>query len=137
MTSTTNQDTPVARQWRCVEDGEERTGWKDIDLGDLDGWARYADKHPGKVRIEYRDVFSSDQYDAVVEREAQAGAECERLRSWGLDIQRGYLVAIKALEFYANPEIYRPHPHGPAFDRRDLSFHARDALTKLQDTSHE
>lgn len=42
----------------------------------------------------------------------------------------------KALEFYANPEIYRPHPQGPAFDRRDLSSHARDALTKLQDTSH-
>ena len=34
----------------------------------------------------------------------------------------------KALEFYANPEIYKPHPHGPAFDRRDLSYHAKVAL---------
>jgi hypothetical protein len=34
----------------------------------------------------------------------------------------------KSLEFYANPEIYKPHPHGPAFDRRDLSYHARAAL---------
>ena len=33
-----------------------------------------------------------------------------------------------ALKFYANPEIYKPHPHGPAFDRRDLSFHAITAL---------
>lgn len=32
------------------------------------------------------------------------------------------------LEFYANPEIYKPHPHGPAFDRRDLSFHAKSVL---------
>jgi len=34
----------------------------------------------------------------------------------------------KALAFYANPEIYKPHPHGPAFDRRDLSDVARAAL---------
>jgi hypothetical protein len=34
------------------------------------------------------------------------------------------------LEFYANPEIYRPHPHGPTFDRRDLSYSARAALGK-------
>jgi len=34
----------------------------------------------------------------------------------------------EALEWYANPSIYKPHPHGMAFDRRDLSFHARAAL---------
>lgn len=33
------------------------------------------------------------------------------------------------LEWYANPEIYKPHPHGPAFDNRDLSWNARAALT--------
>jgi len=32
-----------------------------------------------------------------------------------------------ALAFYANPEIYKPHPHGPAFDRRDLSYAAKAA----------
>lgn len=45
----------------------------------------------------------------------EAIAELDRLR--------------EALEFYANPEIYKPHPHGPAFDRRDLSYHARAALS--------
>lgn len=34
----------------------------------------------------------------------------------------------EALTFYANPQVYAPHPHGPAFDRRDLSWHARAAL---------
>ena len=33
-----------------------------------------------------------------------------------------------ALEFYANPEVYKPHPHGPAFDRPDKSYAARAAL---------
>lgn len=37
---------------------------------------------------------------------------------------------LEALQFYANSEIYKPHPHGPAFDDRDLSFRARAAITK-------
>lgn len=36
----------------------------------------------------------------------------------------------EALRFYANSEIYKPHPHGPAFDRRDISFVARAALSE-------
>lgn len=35
---------------------------------------------------------------------------------------------MTALEFYATPEIYKPHPHGAAFDDRDLSFVAKEAL---------
>ena len=37
----------------------------------------------------------------------------------------------EALRFYANPEIYKPHPHGPAFDDRDLSFKAKAALENI------
>lgn len=40
---------------------------------------------------------------------------------------------VEALEWYANPEIYEPHPHGPAFDNRDLSFHAIAALRKARE----
>ena len=36
---------------------------------------------------------------------------------------------VQALRFYANPEIYEPHPHGSAFDRRDVSYIAAAALT--------
>jgi len=39
--------------------------------------------------------------------------------------------AREALEFYANPAIYKPHPHGLAFDRRDLSFRARAVLAEI------
>lgn len=45
---------------------------------------------------------------------ASSQAEIERLRT--------------ALAFYADPEIYKPHPDGPAFDRRDVSYVARSAL---------
>lgn len=37
------------------------------------------------------------------------------------------------LSFYASPEVYRPHPHGPAFDRRDLSDVAVAALQKARE----
>lgn len=40
------------------------------------------------------------------------------------------LDMAETLKFYANPEIYKPHPHGIAFDRRDLSSIARAALAK-------
>ncbi|KEA07173.1 hypothetical protein [Rhizobium rhizogenes] len=40
------------------------------------------------------------------------------------------------LEWYASPEIYKPHPHGLAFDRRDLSSSAKSFLSKLEGSSH-
>lgn len=36
---------------------------------------------------------------------------------------------IEALRHYANPEIYKPHPHGLAFDDRDSSGRAKDILS--------
>lgn len=32
----------------------------------------------------------------------------------------------------APTEVYKPHPHGPAFDDRDLSFVARAALAEYE-----
>ncbi|MBM7046088.1 hypothetical protein [Rhizobium lusitanum] len=40
------------------------------------------------------------------------------------------------LEWYASPEIYQPHPHGPAFDHRDLSASAKSFLSKLEASSN-
>lgn len=34
----------------------------------------------------------------------------------------------ETLEWYANPQIYKAHPHGLGFDDRDLSFAARTVL---------
>jgi hypothetical protein len=38
----------------------------------------------------------------------------------------------EALTFYANPSVYAPHPHGIAFERRDLSYHAVAALSAYE-----
>jgi len=46
------------------------------------------------------------------------------------DLARDVIALREALAFYANPEIYKPHPHGPAFDRRDRSYHAIAALNQ-------
>ena len=38
---------------------------------------------------------------------------------------------VDALKFYANPEIYKAHPQGLAFDDRDRSFIAKSVLKKM------
>lgn len=38
---------------------------------------------------------------------------------------------LETIKFYANPEVYKPHPHGIAFDRRDLSYGARALLSRM------
>jgi len=48
-------------------------------------------------------------------------------RSGILSILADYERMREALKWYANPEVYKPHPNGLAFDRRDLSYHARAA----------
>lgn len=63
--------------------------------------------------------YMAAQMDAKIEG---AQSENERLLNENARLR-------EALKFYADPEIYKPHPHGPAFDRRDLSWHAKAALT--------
>jgi hypothetical protein len=67
-------------------------------------------------RLEYR-----RQFEMAEDRATVLGATIATLTAERDGLRR-------ALEWYANPEIYKPHPHGPVFDRRDLSFHAREAL---------
>lgn len=45
----------------------------------------------------------------------------------------GVAELVRAPEFYADPNIYKPHPHGPAFDDRDKSDVARTALSKFKE----
>ena len=78
---------------------------------------------------------------AEVERERnelrnQIEAEAEYsygLRTGKEAVEARVAVLEMALEFYANPEIYKPHPHGAAFDRRDKSYIARAALAEQKE----
>lgn len=65
------------------------------------------------VMRHWRDAMN-DAADLLQDSARRDAEEIERLRA--------------ALQWYANPEIYKPHPHGPAFDRRDLSYHAAATL---------
>lgn len=65
-----------------------------------------------------RDARWQEQINAQAKRIAELELEIARLR--------------EALNWYDNPNVYRPNPHGPAFDRRDLSFVARAALQDTQ-----
>ena len=55
-----------------------------------------------------------------------ANARADRLLAKHIELTK---PITDALRFYANPEIYKPHPHGAAFDRRyDLYLTAQSAL---------
>lgn len=75
-------------------------------------------RNPDQFLLEYSLATGDEDWDTLADRAAEFVAakddEIARLR--------------EALEFYSNTETYKPHPHGPAFDRRDVSFHARAAL---------
>lgn len=63
--------------------------------------------------------MSYDDFTAtLVSENDRLKAEIEKLRT--------------ALQWYADPKRYEPHPHGLAFERRDLSYVARAALTQQE-----
>lgn len=54
--------------------------------------------------------------------------ECDQFEARALAAEQRVVEMESALRFYANPELYKPHPHGPAFDHRDVSYVAIRAL---------
>lgn len=69
---------------------------------------------------------SGDMLGSEVGAAIYAAIESQASRIEALEAENARLR--EALEWYADPEVYRPHPQGIAFDRRDLSFCARSAL---------
>lgn len=63
-------------------------------------------------------------------RHAADAIESLRTENARLTAERDALV--EGLRWYAEPHIYAPHPNGPAFDDRDLSWHARSVLAKVK-----
>ena len=62
--------------------------------------------------------------------EIKPGIALGRIARYIVDLEADRDALREALEWYANPEIYEPHPHGLAFDNRDLSYHAKAALVR-------
>jgi hypothetical protein len=74
-----------------------------------------------------RDEMPFPRLGTISPSERIAALEAENARLRGLIAK-----AAAAVEFYANPEIYRPHPHGPASNRNDLSSTAAALLPELR-----
>jgi hypothetical protein len=61
-----------------------------------------------------------------------AGDVIESLRAENARPTEERDALVEGLRWYAQPHIYAPHPNGPAFDDRDLSWHARSVLAKVK-----
>ena len=70
--------------------------------------------------------------DGLRETDAQICRQAAATLERAIAAEAKLATAVKALEWYANPEIYKQHPHGPAFDRRDVSFGAREAIASIR-----
>ena len=82
-------------------------------------------------------LISEGGNDAPPREEAAANAarivDCVNAMA-GVDDPVGFMDEVRrVVQFYANPEVYRPHPHGPAFDRRDISDTAAALLSRMGD----
>lgn len=92
-----------------------------VELGTTDG-----DPNAGGT------IISCSQCDAC--SAVQFGTKENLVDNWNRRSAQHLTARVAALEdalrFYADPELYRPHPHGPAFERRDKSFCAIAALAR-------
>jgi hypothetical protein len=70
--------------------------------------------------------------DAIAARFEKALTEGAKRREERDAAERKLAMAREAMEFYADPNIYKPHPHGIAFDDRDVSFKAKNTLAALE-----
>lgn len=82
---------------------------------------------PNEYEADDRTPGNNHYYDADTTNQAYIGW-CAAWNRRATDPAVAEL--LEALEWYANPEIYKAHQHGLAFDDRDLSFHAKAILAK-------
>lgn len=131
-----------ALMWASIDgDDETGTGRQWVSAG-MHGDYCVEERFDGGFDLWVPNTPEPDQHVSLEAAQAAGGAKHQVLTIAALEPQDApavaeELVALRAenarlreaLTFYANPEVYRPHPHGPAFDRRDVSYVATAALT--------
>ena len=122
--------------------GDDGCADPDITLSEIEDLKAAAKRGDALARAVMADSTSADngakqeQENALLKVEvdhlnkelAEYVEAAKRLSIERAELRRSNEHMRKALEFYADPEVYKPHPHGPAFDRSDLSWRARVAL---------
>ncbi len=106
-------------------------------------WKSRGDNHWETMRCIYRIATEEGDMQAVIQHIKDAGSGYterpeETLRRYQTELatalaqlteaRAGEDELAAALDQYANPDLYRSHPHGLAFDRRDKSYIAIAAL---------
>lgn len=80
------------------------------------------------AKLEQDNALLKVEIDYLSKELAEYVEAAKRLSIERAELRRSNEHLRSALEFYADPTVYSPNPHGPAFDRRDLSWRARAAL---------
>lgn len=109
-------------------------------IGDVPSSRPYLDSDPNQVRLrELADILRQIASHIEVSGESAEkvasptkAANNALFQKGAEEMQERARLLESALEFYANPAVYAPHPHGPAFDRRDISYKAKNALAEYR-----
>ena len=143
---TTDTDTLVARLRTlppCQVHNLEAAARIEALEAEVARWKSRGDNHWETMRCIYRIATEEGDMQAVIQHIKDAGSGYterpeETLRRYQTDLataltqlteaRAGEDELAEALTKYANPDLYRSHPHGLAFDRRDKSYIAFAAL---------
>ena len=101
---------------------EERNG----DLSRADTALEAAE---AKLREDAEALFSETGMSSILTAIMEIKIQREKASRLTVELAK----ATGALKWYADPYIYKPHPHGPAFDDRDLSFKAIATLAAIKE----
>ena len=138
MTTDTDTLVALARAWASMDgklDKFEADDGSDPTLGYSEGYL--ADANELLVRsglaarikaLEADNAALRADNDRLTASLAAEVTESEALRAQLTEARAGEDELREALAQYANPDLYRSHPHGLAFDRRDKSYIAIAAL---------
>lgn len=88
-----------------------------------------------KEALETNKSYLLTKHNMGREKRADKRLECSHMLTEAISaltaLQAERKEMVEALEFYAKSSIYKPHPHGLAFDDRDRSHVAKAILLKL------
>jgi hypothetical protein len=114
---TAERDAAVREEVCPVCEGSDKQNGEFCPAGCRDGLVRWTSANVLRNTKFWRD----SDHRMRMKAEARALASEQRVA-----------VLEEALKFYANPAIYKAHPHGSGFDDRDVSYVAVRALSQKE-----
>jgi len=85
--------------------------------------------NPDRLKLALDAFYGDDAYSTTLDGIRAAIIAWEASKP---AVEKAAPDLLNALQYYADPETYAPHPHGIGFDRRDKSYVAIAAIARAE-----